>query len=168
MAWTDERVATVRKLWADGLSASQIAMRLGGVTRSAVIGKVWRLGLQGRAPTSRLQSAKRPKSKKQKRPTPFDAMKAALAAAFAAAPIEPPPMPDKSAPADQRRSLLELEPHHCRWPIGDVREPDFHFCGAQKVAGLSYCLAHARKAYQPPQPKRSVPVAVPVKTSEGV
>jgi len=45
MAWTDDRVATLTKLWADGLSASQIAKQLGGVTRNAVIGKVHRLGL---------------------------------------------------------------------------------------------------------------------------
>src|SRR5674476_385108 len=49
MSWTDERVALLTKLWADGLSASQIAAELGGVTRNAVIGKVHRLGLSGRA-----------------------------------------------------------------------------------------------------------------------
>src|SRR4029453_6321983 len=53
MAWTDERVELLKKLWADGLSASQIASRLGGVTRNAVIGKVHRLGLAGRATTAR-------------------------------------------------------------------------------------------------------------------
>ena len=49
MSWTDERVSTLKKLWLDGLSASQIAKQLGGVTRNAVIGKVHRLGLSGRA-----------------------------------------------------------------------------------------------------------------------
>ena len=44
MAWTDERVELLKTLWAEGLSASQIANRLGGVTRNAVIGKVHRLG----------------------------------------------------------------------------------------------------------------------------
>ena len=48
MNWTDERVETLKKLWADGLSASQIAAELGGITRNAVIGKVHRLGLSGR------------------------------------------------------------------------------------------------------------------------
>jgi GcrA cell cycle regulator len=52
MGWTDERVETLRKLWLDGLSASQIAKQLGGVTRNAVIGKVHRLGLSGRAAPS--------------------------------------------------------------------------------------------------------------------
>ena len=45
MSWTDERVGVLKKLWMDGLSASQIALELGGVTRNAVIGKVHRLGL---------------------------------------------------------------------------------------------------------------------------
>ncbi|KQT52163.1 MULTISPECIES: GcrA family cell cycle regulator [unclassified Aureimonas] len=49
MGWTDERVELLSKLWSEGLSASQIATQLGGVTRNAVIGKVHRLKLEGRA-----------------------------------------------------------------------------------------------------------------------
>ena len=49
MSWTDERVETLKKMWAEGQSASQIAKELGGVTRNAVIGKVHRLGLSNRA-----------------------------------------------------------------------------------------------------------------------
>ena len=50
MSWTDERVETLKKMWAEGQSASQIAKELGGVTRNAVIGKVHRLGLSNRLP----------------------------------------------------------------------------------------------------------------------
>ena len=60
MSWTDERVELLKKLWADGLSASQIAAELGGITRNAVIGKVHRLGLSGRA-KSPSSSAPRPR-----------------------------------------------------------------------------------------------------------
>ena len=49
MSWNDERVELLKKLWSEGLSASQIATELGEVTRNAVIGKVHRLGLSGRA-----------------------------------------------------------------------------------------------------------------------
>src|SRR6187399_1191269 len=56
MSWTEERVELLKKLWAEGRSASQIAGRLGSVTRNAVIGKVHRLGLSGRATTSRMKS----------------------------------------------------------------------------------------------------------------
>lgn len=66
MSWTDERVEGLKALWAFGLSASQIARILGGVTRNAVIGKVHRLGLPGR------------KSKAQAPPTPPSAPAAAL------------------------------------------------------------------------------------------
>ncbi|GAD54331.1 MAG: GcrA cell cycle regulator [Limimaricola cinnabarinus] len=48
MSWTDERVETLKKMWNEGQSASQIAKELGGVTRNAVIGKVHRLGLSNR------------------------------------------------------------------------------------------------------------------------
>ncbi|HUF57180.1 MAG TPA: GcrA family cell cycle regulator, partial [Thermohalobaculum sp.] len=48
MAWTDERVETLKEMWNEGMSASQIAKALGGVTRNAVIGKVHRLGLSNR------------------------------------------------------------------------------------------------------------------------
>ena len=57
MGWTDERVELLKKLWQDGLSASQIAKQLGGVTRNAVIGKVHRLGLSGRATPSAAATA---------------------------------------------------------------------------------------------------------------
>src|SRR5260221_129680 len=60
MTWTDERVETLKKLWTEGLSASQIAAELGGITRNAVIGKVHRLGLSGRA-KSPASSAPRPR-----------------------------------------------------------------------------------------------------------
>src|ERR1044071_4151639 len=60
MSWTDERVELLKKLWQDGLSASQIAAELGGVTRNAVIGKVHRLGLSGRGqPTSSIKRQRR-------------------------------------------------------------------------------------------------------------
>jgi GcrA cell cycle regulator len=48
MSWTDERVDRLKELWAEGMSASQIAKVMGGVTRNAVIGKVHRLGLSNR------------------------------------------------------------------------------------------------------------------------
>ena len=48
MSWTDERVETLKRMWAEGASASQIAKELGSVTRNAVIGKVHRLGLSNR------------------------------------------------------------------------------------------------------------------------
>ncbi|MGI8705509.1 MAG: GcrA family cell cycle regulator [Sphingomicrobium sp.] len=48
MSWTDERIERLKKMWADGATASEIADKLGGVSRNAVIGKAHRLGLQAR------------------------------------------------------------------------------------------------------------------------
>ena len=64
MTWTDERVEQLKKLWSDGLSASQIAAELGGITRNAVIGKVHRLGLSGRtkAPSSSTPRPRKPRA----------------------------------------------------------------------------------------------------------
>ena len=58
MSWTDERVETLKKMWGEGQSASQIAKELGGVTRNAVIGKVHRLGLSNRAGSATAAPAK--------------------------------------------------------------------------------------------------------------
>lgn len=61
MSWTDERVETLKKMWGEGQSASQIAKELGGVTRNAVIGKVHRLGLSNRATTGTAKADAKPK-----------------------------------------------------------------------------------------------------------
>src|SRR5688572_33360161 len=72
MSWTDERIERLKKMWAEGATASQIADELGGVSRNAVIGKAHRLGLDARP------SPVKPGEEKEK--------KAAAAAAPAKAP----------------------------------------------------------------------------------
>src|SRR5215471_15563844 len=62
--WSDDRVEQLKTLWTEGLSASQIARALGGVTRNAVIGKVHRLGLAGRASPSRSDRPRLPMAPK--------------------------------------------------------------------------------------------------------
>ena len=57
-------------------------------------------------------------------------------------------------PLAERKTLQDLTEGMCRWPIGDPQMTDFHFCGRNKVTGLPYCEAHARRAFQPPQPRR--------------
>jgi len=73
MEWNDERVAALQRLWAQGLSASQIAERLGNVTRNAVIGKAHRLGLASRPSPIRVTpasvAAPAPRSGSYKGPT---------------------------------------------------------------------------------------------------
>ncbi|MFA5952063.1 MAG: GcrA family cell cycle regulator [Hyphomicrobium sp.] len=166
MAWNDERVELLKKLWSEGLSASQIAGRLGGVTRNAVIGKVHRLGLSGRATTSRMKSHRpRPRAAaaaaaaNQRRPqqkTRFTPSGNPALRALYQPEAEPfiPSVEELVIPLKERRTIQSLTECSCRWPIGDPQMTDFHFCGKDKVHGLPYCEFHARRAFQPPQPRR--------------
>ena len=65
-----------------------------------------------------------------------------------------PPAEELVIPMNERKYIQTLTESCCRWPIGDPQQPDFHFCGKKKVAGLPYCEVHARRAFQPPQPRR--------------
>jgi GcrA cell cycle regulator len=158
MSWTDERVELLKKLWADGLSASQIAAELGGITRNAVIGKVHRLGLAGRA-KSPSSSSPRPRKARPHSPmmrVPRASMRGntALAHAFEYETEPEPELVDNVIPIGQRRSLLELTEDTCRWPIGDPGSAEFFFCGGQAVTSLPYCAYHSRVAYQPANDRR--------------
>jgi GcrA cell cycle regulator len=158
MSWTDERVELLKKLWSDGLSASQIAAELGGITRNAVIGKVHRLGLSGRAksPSSSTPRPRKPRTHSHMLRVPRPAMRGntALAHAFEYDAEPEPEVLDNIIPIGQRRSLLELNEMTCRWPIGDPGSADFFFCGGQTVTSLPYCAYHSRVAYQPPNLRR--------------
>src|SRR3954465_11588063 len=83
--WTDDRVELLKKLWGDGLSASQIAGELGGITRNAVIGKVHRLGLSGRAkaPSSAIPRPRKPRPASQMFRAPQPMMRGNTALAHA-------------------------------------------------------------------------------------
>ncbi len=158
MAWTDERVELLKKLWGEGLSASQIAGRLGSVTRNAVIGKVHRLGLSGRATTSRAGNRPRTRLAASKRPAKprFAQIGNPALRALYQPDAEPytPPAEELVIPLAERKTIQTLVECSCRWPIGDPQMADFHFCGKTKVAGLPYCEFHARRAFQPPQARR--------------
>ena len=92
MSWTDERVETLKRMWAEGQSASQIAKELGGVTRNAVIGKVHRLGLSNRTEEPAAEAAPAPV------PEPAAPPAAAPKPAKAAAPAPKAPEPRVAEP----------------------------------------------------------------------
>jgi GcrA cell cycle regulator len=156
MTWTDERVEMLKKLWADGLSASQIAAVLGGVTRNAVIGKVHRLGLSGRAKSasSGVPRPRKPRTHMLRVARPVSRGSNALALAYDMDPEPEPELIDNIIPIGQRRTLLELNENTCRWPIGDPATPDFFFCGGKPLTSLPYCHYHSRVAYQPASDRR--------------
>ena len=170
MSWTDERVATLSKLWADGLSASQIAAQLGGVTRNAVIGKVHRLGLSGRAksPSTAARTRKpratagaKPNTKSESssatpsRPQTMGATALKFEADVEAeVAFQPQPKDDVVVPISKRASILTISESVCKWPIGDPGGDDFHFCGHDSKEGAPYCNYHCKVAYQPASDRR--------------
>lgn len=165
--WTEDRVELLKKLWNDGLSASQIAGELGGVTRNAVIGKVHRLGLSGRAktPSSSSASARPRKPAAPRSSSGFSASNhtrgnTALAPQIRTQPEarpEPKPElldPDVVVPFSERVTIMELRENMCRWPMGDPTHADFRFCGLKTDTGVPYCAYHCRIAYQPAGERR--------------
>ncbi|HEX8233007.1 MAG TPA: GcrA family cell cycle regulator [Caulobacteraceae bacterium] len=145
MGWTDERVETLKKLWLEGLSASQVAKQLGGVTRNAVIGKVHRLGLSGRATPSqpsrpRIAAPRPPRAVHHHAPRRVEPR------------ADPQPVALRYPEEPGSATVLTLGAHMCKWPIGDPSSDGFTFCG-RRIGDGSYCVEHARLAYQPQQKK---------------
>ncbi|WP_420959395.1 GcrA family cell cycle regulator [Brucella sp. IR073] len=177
MNWTDERVELLKKLWGEGLSASQIAAQLGGVSRNAVIGKVHRLKLSGRGKTSAAPA----RSKKVNTSTGSTVRTAtatassasqqtvvrtavtksigatALQAEYAVEAVAHTvirPTADVVVPISRRLSLLQLSERTCKWPIGDPLNEDFHFCGNDSEETGPYCGYHSKLAFQPVSERR--------------
>lgn len=164
MAWTEDRVEVLSKLWADGLSASQIAKELGGVTRNAVIGKVHRLGLSGRAKPSRPKkvTGSRPATtRKRTASTKTRTVKSISKPAQVAAPPPPPPIEALPMPNGKYATIMTIRDHMCKWPIGDPMESDFRFCGRKNKPSEPYCEAHCSVAYQPSRRRGSGAKSLP-------
>ncbi|MET3559619.1 GcrA cell cycle regulator [Bartonella japonica] len=173
MSWTHERVELLKKFWSEGLSASQIAAQLGGVSRNAVIGKVHRLKLPGRGKTAQAVSRAQktpisPSSSRIRRTTstvmPADTTSCnvgatALKMEFIEEDVIENDVPTKSdviVPISRQLNLLQLSENTCRWPVGDPLSSDFHFCGADSSENSPYCTFHAKIAFQPISERRRI------------
>jgi len=143
VAWSDDRVTTLAKLWLEGLSAAQVARQLGGVTRNAVIGKVHRLGLADRGKASAPARIARVRAPRAARPvrqvTPALRQQPAQRPLIAAIPVPETP--------GLVRDLRHLGAHACKWPIGDPKSEGFSFCGVQTDG--RYCGGHERLGTRP-------------------
>jgi GcrA cell cycle regulator len=137
-AWDEDRVAKLIKLWDEGMSGSECAAILGGITRSAVIAKVHRLGLPRRAPTPNrgitLKSGLKIKVVKPPMVAPLVKLK------LLRSPL------NLAAPVSAKLTLHGLTNKTCRWPQG---HRDFTFCGHGPRAGSPYCDYHASMARKP-------------------
>ncbi|MFI3241780.1 MAG: GcrA family cell cycle regulator [Alphaproteobacteria bacterium] len=178
MAWTDEMINTLKILWDQGISTGEIGKRL-GVTKNSVVGKVHRLGLDGRpSPIKRKGEEPKPaKPKAEKKAEPKEIAKKEVKVKEAsknvevkeeikivkktekATPVkvektieEPKFTPIKKEKVEEpfkegACSLTELGPNSCRWPIGDPKDENFHFCGKKTRVGQTYCDEHCLSAY---------------------
>lgn len=159
--WSDNRVEQLKKLWEAGLSASQIAAELGGISRNAAIGKIHRLGLV-RAPKlkpkqhsvaapSRAPLAKSSVGRNFKAPRMVG--NAALAQVFEVE-VKPEEACDNVLLMHRHVTLMELTSDNCHWPIGDPQTSGFVFCGGEAVARGPYCAHHTRISVQPAGDRR--------------
>lgn len=162
--WTDTRRTVVKGLWRDGFSAAQIAARIGGTTRNAVLGIIHRAGVAERPTPSK---PSRPSAPRPARPLSAPPVKRAPhagqppkptreVAAFdfrkegaePSRPNKPPSLPAERNETPGTATVLTLGAHMCKWPIGDPARPDFTFCGRRQGGVGPYCAAHAQVAYQ--------------------
>jgi GcrA cell cycle regulator len=138
--WTDERVETLQRLWAAGETAQSVAERLGGISRSAVMGKIFRLRRDVEpapvavpGPGDVADDSQPPARRRERR------QQSAV---------------EVSRPRRQARAgknLLELTNATCRWPYGRPGTRAFFFCGAPGAdleRGMPYCARHAQLAYR--------------------
>lgn len=178
MAWTDQMVEDLKRMWKEGLTTGEIGKRL-GVSKNSIVGKVHRLGLSGRpspikkktetasSAHSSAQETSRPTSVQpksfiaEKKPLHAEPVKPAAVKKepFKEAVREETPI---SAPIETRQEtgkggkvlLTNLDNHTCRWPVGDPKDENFHFCGKKVRLGQTYCEEHAALAYVKPNNKR--------------
>lgn len=131
--WSEEEDTLLRAMWADGLSAGQIRRQLPtDRSRSAVLGRVHRLGLEQRA-TSTKATRERVVARRDSLPAP---RKAPVDNAKDPGPMDPP------------IDTMNLHDHHCKWPY-DAPEGGYHYCGQPPLSGGPWCLFHKDKARQP-------------------
>jgi GcrA cell cycle regulator len=141
--WNDERIEALTRMWREGLSASQVARQLGGVSRSAVIGKVHRLGIAGRDAPSRPNAlGGRPSTRLR---ASAGGVRRAVTGATPRPPRAAPAPPAPRLPFEvaATASIHTLTEHGCRWPIGEPEEAAFGFCGRIRTGAGSYCAGHS-------------------------
>lgn len=171
MVWTNERIDKLKRFWSEGLSARQIALQLGGVTRNAVIGKVHRLLLSGRVKASEDGKSSSDRKCVKLREIPSKTQQTSNTSGVRG---------QSSVLSQKRKSkntsknndyssgvvipisrclrLMELTESTCKWPLGDPFGKDFSFCGEDVNNDSPYCDYHKQLAYQRANDRRKIPV----------
>ncbi|AKR55725.1 GcrA cell cycle regulator [Devosia sp. H5989] len=140
--WTDDLVKVLKRMWRNGATASEIALQLGGgISRSAVIGKVHRLNLPKRAKPVSVA-----KTDGMAAPTVQKSRLHQIDMAGEAPGLAEDDGVDVTELVGTV-SILELDHRACKFPIGDPQSPDFGFCGKERLPGRPYCSDHCHRAY---------------------
>ena len=146
MSWTNEKVEKLKELWSKGLTASQIAEKLGDTTRNAVIGKAHRLNLSAKIKTRSLilknnngNLASNNNIKKGSRKHRFRSL-----------------LLDKNFEPAKNLQLEDLNDHTCKYMEGHPDEKDSSFCGRKSIEKFSYCPLHLMIVFQPKGKKEEV------------
>lgn len=175
LEWSAERTDMLARLWADGLTASRIAAKIGGITRNSVISKANRIGLQARKePNERLtpEEAHRRKVERDRRrreryrnpsmprrkPGP---PRSAIPNNLRRAKVASAPLPNKRVQAEPVAALpslgltlMQLTDKTCKYPDGALYEKAVTFCGNKTVSlARPYCEHHHQLMYRPWQPR---------------
>lgn len=136
MVWTDEQVEELKRLWDQGLTTGEIGKAL-GVSKNSVVGKAHRLELNGR-PSPIKRNSEEIEAVAEVPEKTVEKKKAAKT-----------PSAKKTAEKEKKKlfTVNDLTSTSCRWPIGDPKDEDFHFCGEKALPDKPYCAKHAAIAY---------------------
>ena len=141
MAWTEEKIEKLTKLWGNGQTASQIADIIGDVSRNAVIGKAHRLNLSSKiVPKNNIKknsennfsSINKSQSLRKSKRSKFKSL-----------------IIEQDYEPENPKQLEDLDDNTCKWPMGHPDQDDFYFCGRGSLKDFSYCKLHLLYAFQP-------------------
>jgi GcrA cell cycle regulator len=141
--WSDDDVDVLKTLWAEGVKAHDIAAKLGGLTRSAVLGKIFRLRL---APVANANKLNAQIAATVNEAEPIGRRRRSFR----------PAKPYKPRDERQGKTLFELTNTCCRWPYRRPGTEHYFFCGAAGAdleGGVPYCPRHMKRAYLTPPPR---------------
>ena len=108
------------------------------LSRSAIAGMLRRAGVVGaRQPPKELSMPKKYKKSRNHPVTKYLTTSETVQAAIIAAP-------------SRSIGIMQLNKHTCRWPLGEPRKSDFHYCGKRIMDRSPYCVEHTTKAWAQP------------------
>ena len=149
MSWNEETTKRLRDLWTKGLTASQIAAKIPGKSRNAIIGRAHRLNLESRAVSKKSTPRTKLENKNINSVAETKTQKLSRKARFKALILD-----RNFEPENPIYNLEHLTDETCRFPLGHPKnDPSFHFCGRKPFDKSVYCRLHLMLCFQPKNAK---------------